>query len=391
MRICRIVTIPSMFAYHLRSQIKTTLQKGHEVFLVSRDGSELTTIEQETGALVHRIFIARSISPWSDIISLIHLYRYFRRMNFDIVHSLTEKGGLLTSLAGRAACVPIRLHTFTGQAWMHLTGPIRWLAKACNRIIVKLNTQCYADSESQKKFLIQQGIANHQNIKVLGHGSLSGVDLQKFNAEKWMSLRQSIKNELNIPTTSKIINFTGRINIEKGVRELIESFEKLILDKMDIFLLLVGGVEKNREPLSSELIAHIYKNNRIRIIGNTPTPEKYYSISDLLCLPSYREGFGNVVIEAGAMEVPAVGTQVIGLLNSIIDGKTGLLVPPYDSQALSNAIKSLLENDELRKIMGKEARKFSLHFDEKDVNRLMVEEYDNLAKNILPIKADKHS
>lgn len=378
MKLCRIATVPFVFSYHLYSQITAAIERKHEVYLVSSMDPALEIVAKETGASAYSIDIQRSISPWKDLQSLFKLTFYFRKMRFDTVHSITQKAGLLTSLAGFITRVPVRLHTFTGQPWMYKKGLVRWVSKACDWLIVRLNTMCYADSKSQQDYLIRQGIGNERKIKVLGQGSLAGVDLQKFNLAKWKSSSHQIRQELNISDGAIVINFTGRINLEKGVRELIEAFEGLQIGQREVVLLLVGPFEVDREPIPFELVQRIQNNPQIRILGNSPQAEKYFAISDLLCLPSYREGFGIVVLEAAAMGVTTVGTRIVGLIDSVIDGKTGVLVPPKDSQSLREALTALLEDDKLRRELGKNAMNHAKSFDSKHVNAMVLKEYDEL-------------
>ncbi len=381
MHICVIVTVPFVLVNHLKNQISATVKKGHHLSLVSSPGLELDEISRLTGATAHPIPIARNISPWADLQSLLALYRFFRQKKFDCVHSITPKAGLLSAIAAFVARVPIRFHTFTGQPWATLSGPVRWIAQFCDWLIIKLNTRCYADSESQKKYLIQYKIGPSKKIRVLGKGSLSGVDFNKFNLEQWAPQKNEIRKELRIPESAKVINFTGRINLEKGIQELISAFEKLLDEKRDLFLLLVGPFEEIRGQIPFTLRQRIEKNNRILIIGNTSSPEKYFTASDLLCLPSYREGFGNVVIEAGAMGLPAVATQVVGLVDAVISEKTGILVPPMNVLSLYHALKTLLDNDSLRVKMGNEAKQHARLFDKKIITTLVLKEYDEILQD----------
>lgn len=378
MKICRVATIPFVFTYHLRSQIAATVQEGHEVYLVSSPSKELETVARETGTCSYPITIHRNISLWRDLKSLFQLYLYFRKMNFGIVHSMTQKAGLLTALAGFLTRVPIRLHTFTGQPWMHQKGIARSVAKICDWLIIKLNTRCYTDSESQRNYLVQEGVSHKKGLKILGPGSLAGIDLQRFRLEKWQASRDQIRRELNIPETAKIINFTGRINLEKGIQELIDAFENLSIKQLDIFLLLVGPFEVNRDPVPPELMQRIKKNPHIRTLGDSPQPEKFFAVSDLLCLPSYREGFGIVVLEAAAMGIPTIGTRVVGLVDSVIDGQTGILVSPRDSQALQQALEKILNDYELQKKMGQNAMEHVQSFDSRHINALVLKEYSDL-------------
>lgn len=381
MRICRVATVPFFVAHHLKSQIKATAAAGHEVVIVSSSGPQLMQLVKELGVQAHPILIRRTMSPVSDLRSLIALYRYFSKARFDIVHSTTPKAGLLSAIAAFLARVPIRLHTFTGQPWVHLVGPLRWFAKNGDRVILRLNTKCYADSHSQAAFLASQGIGASGEISVLGKGSLGGVDLTQFNPDVWRAQRVKIVEEMKIPSGAKIITYIGRVTNDKGISELVTAFRQLIIRGMDVYLLLVGPFEPERDPLPDEIEEQIRQEPRIKVVGYSTEPERYLSISDVFCLPSYREGFGNVVIEAAAMGVPAVATRIVGLVDSVVDGETGILVPPRDVEALTEALFRMLSDESLRMRMGRAAQERARSlYNAGVVNRYLLDEYERLRR-----------
>ncbi len=384
MRICRVTTVPFIFLHHLNSQIKATVAAGHEVYLVSSSSSGFREGIQDNlqlkGVQFHPIEIPRNISPLADLRALAALYRYFRQGRFDVVHSVTSKAGLLCAIAAMAARVPIRLHTFIGQPWAGLSGAVRWISKACDWLVARLNTQCYADSESQRAFLIAEGVADSRHIKTLGAGSVAGVDLSRFEIGRFE--KSLIKTELSIPIDALVIVFIGRITREKGIVELVTAFNLLSQKGFDnIFLLLIGPVESDSH-LPETTKNNLEQNPHIRIVGYTDTPEKYLAATDIFCLPSYREGFGSVVVEAAAMGVPTVATRVVGIVDSVVENETGLLVPPKDANALAEALARLLGNPQLRRELGlaAQARARAL-FDSAAVNRLVLNEYTDFSRH----------
>lgn len=381
MRICRVATVPFFVAHHLKSQIKATAAAGHEVVIVSSSGPQLMQLVKELGVQAHPILIRRMVSPISDLRSLIAMYRYFSKERFDIVHSTTPKAGLLCAVAAFLARVPIRLHTFTGQPWARLARPMRWLVKHGDRMIVWLNTKCYADSCSQADFLVAEGVAAPGRIAVLGGGSLGGVDLIQFNPDRWKTRHAEIRKEMGIPPGAKIITFIGRVTRDKGIGELVAAFKRLINSGINAYLLLVGPFEPERDPLPDEVEEQIRHETRIKTVGYSAEPERYMSVSDVFCLPSYREGFGNVVIEAAAMGVPTVGTRIVGLVDSIVDGETGILVPPREVGALADALSRMLSDEALRTRMGKAAQERARTlYDSNTVNRFLLGEYEILLR-----------
>lgn len=384
MNICRVATVPFFLHHHLREQVKATLDAGHQVTLVSSDGLEASQLKKITGVKYKQIEISRSISPWRDLIALWQLFFYFRKERFDIIHSVTPKAGFLCAIAGMFARTPIRLHTFTGQPWMELHGLLRFVAKTGDWLTAHLNTMIYADSYSQRNFLIEQNIVAEKRIKVIGRGSIAGVNLTRFNPNLYVSMSQNVLELLGIHQHTNIITFIGRVTKDKGVSELVEAFIQLNQNKFQCVLLLIGPQEAERDPLPDNVITSIVENPRIIEIGYTDCPEKYLAITDILCLPSYREGFGNVVIEAAAMGVPTIGTNIVGLRDAIVEDVTGLLVPVKNINSLVTALEKLLGNSKLRNDMGKKAMSRARgEFNSSFVNALMLTEYNGLAKRNL--------
>lgn len=387
MRICRVATVPFFLLHHLKRQIVATIENGHEVWMVASDGVGWAELEEISGAHSAKIEIPRKISPLADLRALWALYFFFRRHRFDLVHSATPKAGLLCAIAGLLAGVPLRLHTFTGQPWAELKGPYRWLVKTADWLIVRLNTCCYADSESQRQFLIAQGVARPNQVMTLGPGSLAGVDAEKFKPGISGNGVQ-FKNSLSIPANAHVITFIGRVTKDKGISELISAFDTLPGKcHQDVYLLLVGPFEPELDPLPAAVVERINAHPNIRVIGYVESPVQYLAITDIFCLPSYREGFGNVVIEAAAMGIPAVATRIVGLVDSVADGVTGVLVPPKNHVALAEALSVLLNDATLRQRMGMAARERATSlFDMAIINQCLLKEYAELEQAKLAVK-----
>lgn len=380
LRLCKIVTVPLTFTWFLRKQIERILEAGIDVALVSSPGRDLDELCSSLPVRCFRIPMERKTAPMHDLRALLALTRYFRRERFDIVHSYTPKAGLLTALAGRAAHVPVRIHTYTGQVWVELHGIMRWMTRESDKLIAQLNTHCYADSYSQRNLLVDELIVDAQKISVLGEGSVSGVDLERFNPSLPTWKRAETRKQLGIAETSLVVIFVGRVTRDKGVTELIEAFRTLQQFYKDVDLVLVGPYESIRDTLPTEILKEISANAHIHSVGFTSCPEEYLAIADIFCLPSYREGFASVIIEAGAMNLPSVATRVTGLIDSVVDGETGILVPPKDPMAVARALKKMIESADLRQRMGWAARQWVVqHFDARVINRAVVDEYFRLA------------
>lgn len=381
MRIARISTVPYFVVSQLSGQIGFLVQNDASVTVITSDGEELDKLRTAIPSLnIETMEIARKISLVQDMGALFRLFLLFRRGRFDIVHSTTPKAGLITAIAGKLAGVPVRLHTFTGQQWVHLHGPVRWVSRWSDWLVGKLNTHCYADSESQRQFLVEDGLISQQSMSVIGAGSLAGVDMDRFNPAKFSTqAKEATRRELGIPEQSPVLLFVGRITADKGVRELIAAFKGLKQKGIPVHLVMAGPLDtgKGNEDIAADLGTG--GGHDVHLVGYTECPEKYMAIADILCLPSYREGFGTVVIEAAAMGVPTVGTNIYGLSDAVRNGETGILVEPRDPVALEAALSQLLQDERQRDGMGMAARqRVEKLFDANHVNREVFEEYRRL-------------
>lgn len=382
MKIARVGSVPFFLYNHLRRQIAATVEAGHEVVLISSDGPEVEWIKKIPGIRFHEIDIPRRISPLRDLRALWQLFFLFRREGFDIVHSGTPKAGMLCAVAGFLARVPIRLHTFTGQAWVEMHGAMRLIVKTGDWVTATLNTFCYADSASQVEFIVAEGVVKEDKIRVLGSGSLAGVALDRFNLEKWADSTEETIEELNIPSGYKVVTFIGRLTKDKGINELVAAFKMLRKEGIKCILLLIGPEETKDGSLSNAVAG--WSDSDIRAIGYSTEPERYLAMTDIFCLPSYREGFPNVMIEAAAMGVPAVGTDIVGVRDTVIEGETGLLVPPKSVDDLVRALKVLLTDVELCKQMGEKARERACReFSSERVNQAVLDEYVRLRQCLI--------
>jgi len=307
--------------------------------------------EEGIEARVLPIPIARAIAPWRDVKALLHLWRTFRRERFDIIHSVTPKAGLLAMLAGRLAGIPVRIHIFTGQVWATRTGFSRWLLKAMDRMLAASATHLLADSASQRQFLIDQKVVPAERIAVLGKGSISGVDVQRFAPDS--GARAEVRGSLGVADDDVLFLFLGRLNRDKGVLDLAQAFALVAKDHSQARLLVVGPDEAGMAA-SMQAICRDFPD-RVRFVSYTDMPQRYMAAADVFCLPSYREGFGSVIIEAAATGIPAIGSDIYGITDAIERDRTGLLFPAGDIQALAKAMTHMLDDPARRREMGAKA------------------------------------
>ncbi len=351
MKITIVVTSPLIINAFLYDQI-ICLSKSHSVTVVTNlDEPPKLNLPNDKFKLKN-IKIIRKVSVINDIEALCKLYAFFKTSNFDIVYSVTPKAGLLAMFAGFLARINCRIHVFTGQVWATRTGVGRLVLKYIDMLIAKLATHLLADSISQKIFLENENVADTNKLKVLASGSISGVDLNRFR--KNTNIRFKIRDEFGIDKDEFVFLFLGRLNPDKGITDLIDAF-RLISDQYSFVKLIIVGPDES--GMHNQIISRLdNKTENIRLIDYTDNPEYYMNAADVLCIPSHREGFGTVVIEAAAVGIPAIGSNIYGLNDAIENNVTGLLFPVRDIQALYANMRKLVLDSELRLSLGKEAK-----------------------------------
>ena len=298
------------------------------------------------------IHIERKISPFKDISSLFKLIQFFRLHQFTLVQSITPKAGLLSMAAAWICRVPIRVHIFTGQVWVTRSGFSRWYLKSCDRLIAMLATSLLADSPSQKEFLITEGIASARDIQVLGDGSICGVDALRFKSNQ--DAKKKVRNQLEIPENATVALFMGRLKRDKGVLDLARAVGMLQSAPNNLYVLFVGPDEEGLVDRILELVSP--RNNQVRFVGSVDNPEDFFAAADFLCLPSYREGFGLVTIEAAAAGIPTLASRIYGITDAIVDGVTGILHEPGDFVGIAKGLQEMTVDSEKRKEMGNIAK-----------------------------------
>lgn len=354
-RIAIVVSDPTTVKAFLRDQIRA-LGENYEVTVFANSRNAAETGMPNGTVRLQSVAIEREIAPWRDLAALWHTVRWLRRGGFDVVHSVTPKAGLIAMLGGRLAGVPHRIHTFTGQVWVTRHGASRLLLRSIDRLISRFATTVLIDSPSQRDFLLAQRVVEPGKSRVLGDGSIAGVDTGRFRPDP--DARRVVRTELGIGDATPLLLYVGRLKRDKGVLDLARACVRLRGKAADSVLLIVGRDEEGlRAGIESEAAA---RRDQLRFVDHTDAPERYMAAADIFCLPSYREGFGGVVIEAAACAVPAVGSRIYGISDSIVDGQTGLLHAPGDIAALSDHLQRLVENDALRRRLGQAARERAL-------------------------------
>lgn len=296
--------------------------------------------------------IERDVSPFRDLRAFLFLFSFFRAEKFSAVHSITPKAGLLAMLAARFAEIRFRHHTFTGQVWVNRSGIARRMLKIFDRLIVQLASNVFTDSPSQCRFLEQERVVGSGGIKVLGPGSIAGVDVHRFRPD--LEFRRQVRAELDVDDDRCVFLFVGRLARDKGIHDLAQAFAKVAAVNPRVELWLVGPDE---EGLMEQLgRGKLEDSGLIRWLGPTFQPERYMASADVLVLPSYREGFGSVIIEAAACAIPTVAYRIDGVIDAVVENQTGVLVGVGDIEALATAMLDVSQDRDRRQRLGGEAR-----------------------------------
>lgn len=350
--VCVVVSTPLILKFFLVDQI-AALSRVYGVTCVTNCGDPDWIRQRGIEAPLMDLRIERAgPSPIRDLRALWALLRYFRKSRFDVVHSVTPKGGLLAMTAAALARVPVRIHTFTGQVWATRGGLQRAMLKTLDKWIAARATHILVDSESQRAFLLREGVLSVGKSRVLGHGSISGVDIQRFRPDAELCGKMRLNH--NVPASAVVFLYVGRLKRDKGVLDLALAFSRLFRAHEEVYLFIVGPDEDRIEADIRQTCSPCI--SQIRFGGYTDTPEMWMAASDVLCLPSYREGFGSAIIEAAATGLPALGSRIYGITDAIEEGVTGLLHNPGDVSELAGKMGILAGDRELRRSLGYAAR-----------------------------------
>jgi glycosyltransferase involved in cell wall biosynthesis len=289
------------------------------------------------------------------------------------------KSGLLSMLSGFFARVPVRVHTFTGQVWKNSTGAKRFALKTMDRVLTACATHILADSPSQKEFLINEAVVSRKKITVIKDGSICGVDENKFYFDE--EARRDVRKTLCIASDDIVFLFLGRMKQDKGILDLARAFVSLCGRFGNVCLLLAGPDEENIKEKVLEICSQCA--DKVHVLGYTDEPAKYMSAADVFCLPSYREGFGLVIIEAAAVGIPSIGSRIYGITDTIDDGKTGFFFEPAASHDLMLKMSRFIEDPSLIKSMGERARANALErYSKEKVTSAMIDYYKKLEKSL---------
>lgn len=349
-KIIRATTIPLSLDIFCKDMLKE-LSSQYDILAVSSPGEELDRVAAREGVAIAKVAMQRHIAPFHDFISLLKLIRLFHREKPWIVHSMTPKAGLLCMIAAKLCRVPHRIHTFTGLIWPTASGLKRKILIATDKLLCSCATIIIPEGYGVKQDLLSARITS-KPLNVLANGNVRGIDLNHYRLSD--EVVQQAKGLRKDNTITYI--FIGRLVADKGITELVNAFVKLNQLHDNTRLLLVGPKEQTISPLPSHILQTIESHKSIEAVGMQHDIRPWLAAADVFVFPSYREGFPNVVIEAGAMALPSIVTDINGSNEIIIEGKNGLIIPSHDSDSLFNSMLRLYSDASLRQSLSRNAR-----------------------------------
>ncbi|MGE0787941.1 MAG: glycosyltransferase family 4 protein [Sandaracinaceae bacterium] len=334
-------------------------ERGYETHVVCSDGELLHRFAEEEGATAHPLPMARRVTPLTDAGTIRALRSLLRRLAPHVVHAQTPKGGLLGTTASRAARVPRTLYHMRGLPVQGAAGVMRGVLWVTERVSCGLADVVICQSPSLRRRAIALGLVSADKSLVLGPGG-NGVSTDRFDPNAARPRAAVLRAQLKIPETAPVVGFVGRLVRDKGIVELTMAWRSIRSRLTDAHLLIVGPFEP-RDPVPRDIRRELERCTRVRLVGEQEDVAPYYALMSALALPSYREGFPNVPIEAGAMCVPVVATRIDGCVDAVVEGRTGTLVPVRDPAALADALTRYLSDPGLARRHGEAGRERALH------------------------------
>lgn len=386
LKIIRTTTLGTSLYTFCEGILSDLRKKGYEVVAISSPDSDFEALREREGVRTIAIPMERRMAPFKDLVALFRLIHVFFKEKPDMVHSMTPKAGLLCMIASWLVRVPVRVHTFTGLVFPTAKGMTRRLLMTTDRLTCSCATHVIPEGQGVMNDLKNYGITSKQ-MKVLGYGNVMGVDMKRFSRRPEVMEKVALLQKEGVFT----FVFVGRIVGDKGINELVQAFTALLAqdDARKFRLILVGRFEEKLDPISSDTKQTIESTPEIEAVGPRYGDDllAWYAASDCFVFPSYREGFPNTVLEAGALGLPSIVTDINGSREIIIPfdknhkGATGLIIPSHDAEALQDAMTWMITHDEERKRMAANARpSIESRFEQRFVRQCLYDYYDEILK-----------
>ena len=382
-KLIRITTVPISLDKLIEGQLRF-MSSFYTVIAASSGVSDLKKVGIKEGVATFHLEMTRKITPIRDCIAVIKLVLFLRKEKPLLIHTHTPKAGIVGMLASKIAGVPNRLHTVAGLPLLEAKGTKRKVLDFVEKLTYSCATKVYPNSFGLAFFILENNYCKSDKLKVLANGSSNGIDVSYFNSELFNKVQNlALRKELNIEENDFVFVFVGRLVKDKGINELVAAFDQLQKINLNAKLLLVGDFESDLDPLSPKTLATIKNNKAILFVGFQADVRSYFAISNALVFPSYREGFPNVVMQAGAMGLPSIVTNINGCNEIIIEKENGIIIPVKNSDSVHNAMKEMMENNTLRIYLQQNSRKMIVsRFEQKVVWEAILSEYKSLEKNV---------
>ncbi len=353
-KVMRVVTAPYCIDFHLAYTLKN-MQNDFEVCVVGNGVSKFRDGYPNIAWV--DLPLERKPSLLKDITATVRLYRLIRKWKPDVTHSLMPKAGLIAAIAAFLARVPVRMHTYTGQVWATKSGASKYVLWFFDWVVNALNTVCLTDSKSQSLLLANHYICHRgKPLPIISQGSLSGVDLSRFNRVTLRSKADNLRGKLGIEEGTFIFSYIARKTRDKGAIDMLLSFLQVVEKYPDAKLLFVGPDDSLGEVDKLFSCNPVLESSVIRVDEAVTNHEVYLMLSNVLCLPSYREGFGSIVIDAASLGVPTIGYEIMGLIDAVVKNETGVLVPVGNKASFTGAMINFVEDPEYVRKLGEAAK-----------------------------------
>ena len=367
-------TIPLTFIF-FKCQPRLWKEK-FDVCAISSEPDNLKHFADEEGIKCRHIPMKREISLFADVVSILRWVLLLLKERPYIVHGNTPKAALLSMVAAWITRRPVRIYMCHGLRYQGTEGGLRKLLMMMEEITCRCSTHVISVSKGVANVMVQDGLCPKEKMRVVGYGSAGGVDIERYNPE---SIESNVRQELNITKDAFVFAFVGRIVKDKGINELVSAFDNINNKYPNIHLLLVGPVETIQNPVDESTFKTIEHNENIHTVGMQNDVRPYLKASDAFILPSYREGFGMVLIEAGAMGLPCITTDITGCNEIIVPGENGAIIEPRNMEALRDEMVKWVSNPDMVKKMASNARKM---VSERYDSRIVCEQYFEYYKSL---------